>query len=1052
MDLLIRKGSLLLALALVTSLTASGCTDSNPTPIGGNHSANNGDEDLGPADTGGDTDTSDPDAVDDAGEDIEGDTPDTDTPDTDTSDTDTPDTDTSDTDMPDTDTPDMDNGPRGPEIVEISPTTGPVDGGTPMLVLGNYFDEGTEVFLGTRALRDVQVLNSNQLIGRTPPGTVGPVDVKVVGDLGDDVIAGGFTYFEPLRVDTVSPNRGATTGGEVILVRGGGFSPRTLVTVGGRSAIEVEFLDARTLQVTTPPGEAGRVDVRLTDRNSSAQLAGGFRYYTPVEIERVFPGAGPVSGGTPVTIYGAGFDDETTLRFGDIDVDATFVSATELTVNTPPGPAGFVNITVTNDNGVSGLIDGYLYLAPGNNEVTVRGVVPDAGPASGGQIVTVVGENLGGRNLSVTFDGEGLTVLDQSDTTIVGRAPAGAVGSVDVQVSTADGTSTLRDGYEYLPSVEVDSIDPASGPVAGGTEVTITGSGFTQRSVVLFGPLRAQVTEATETSLTVITPSGALGLTDVTVRVGNLTTIVPDGFEYTQTINIFGLNPAQGSIAGGTFVIIRGEGFAAAPESVRFGTTPASEIAFIDNSTLSVRSPAGREGAVDVTVSFGDNDVRAPNRFIYFNPGTRFGGAWGQEISGAVNVSVFSSGGGPIENAYVTLSIQRDSRYAGFTNAGGQVTFSGADLFGRQSVTAIAAGYSSATVESFNAENITVFLSPLDGNGAPPGGPPSGTITGYISGVEKIGDPGPNEFELALCETTRPSPFRGNPPTGNGNVVLGNGEYTLISRVGDLAVVCVAGLFNNLTEEFRPLFMGVRRYLFVSAGQTYNVDIEVDIPLNNPLTFKVQNAPRGEPGPNMNEVIPLLDFGFEGVFGGLDTAVGDAEFVTAEHQPHLEGVLEDLSFFVYGGAWTNRRGPYSLAILRSVSETDRVIELPPLLGVPIAENPRDGGRVVNNYVELNPNSNIQPDFYFINIELFDRTPVWDVVLPGNQPFFQLPEFPDFRDLPEDERPAPYVAGPLAMYITSARAIEFDYDNFEYNDFGLDNWEVFTSTAWVIQLR
>jgi len=84
--------------------------------------------------------------------------------------------------------------------------------------------------------------------------------------------------------------------------------------------------------------------------------------------------------------------------------------------------------------------------------------------------------------------------------------------------------------------------------------------------------------------------------------------------------------------------------------------------------------------------------------------------------------------------------------------------------------------------------------------------------------------------------------------------------------------------------------------------------------------------------------------------------------------------------------------------------------------------------------------------------MFDRTPVWEVVLPGHQPFFQLPEFPDFEELPEDERPAPFVGGPLAMYVTSARAFEFDYDNFEYNDFSLDNWEVFASTAWVIQLR
>jgi hypothetical protein len=122
------------------------------------------------------------------------------------------------------------------------------------------------------------------------------------------------------------------------------------------------------------------------------------------------------------------------------------------------------------------------------------------------------------------------------------------------------------------------------------------------------------------------------------------------------------------------------------------------------------------------------------------------------------------------------------------------------------------------------------------------------------------------------------------------------------------------------------------------------------------------------------------------------------------------------------------------------------------LGVPTPLNPPDGGRVVNNYIEFSPNSPVEPDFYYIEIEQLDRTPVWTVILPGNEPFFQLPELPDFRELPRDERPQPYVGGALLMNVTSAKAFNFDYDNFEYNDFGLDNWESFTATGWVIQLR
>jgi hypothetical protein len=939
---------------------------------------------------------------------------------------------------------------RPPTLLELTPTRGAVAGGTSVLVLGDGFTEDTEVFFATRRLQQVEVISETQILGRTPPGAVGEVDVKVVTEFGDDEIVRGFSYFEPLSVTRVSPFRTPTSGGDVMLVTGSGFSEETLVTVGGRAAIDVDFVDTNTLQIVTPPGEVGRQDVRLTDRNSSALLAGGVVYYQPVEVDRLFPSAGTIEGGNEVTLFGAGFDEETAVRFGEIEIDSTFVDEGQIRVEAPPGVVGFVNITVVNDNGIAGLLEGYYYYERNDDELQVFGIGPASGPAEGGQQVTIVGQNLDGPGLAITLNGNALSIDRVSGDSVLGTTPAGEVGVADLVVSTNAGTVTLENAYQYLPTLAIDSVTPDNGNVSGGDELTIAGSGFNDESIVFFGPQRATILSVEADLIVVLAPPGTVGAVDLEVRDSSQTAVLEEGYTYTQQVNIFGMTPTKGSISGGTFLVFRGQGFTSLPE-VSFGINEATNVALLDSSTLTVRTPPGREGAVDVTLVFGDVEIRAPERYTYFNPGSRFGGVWGDSIQGAVNVSVYSTAGSAIENAYVTLSVDRNSPYRGFTNAVGQVTFSGPALTGRQNVTAVAAGFSSATVQSFNAENATVFLSPLDGQGAPPGGPPLGTITGVISGVEKVGDPGPNEYELAIVQTTQVSPFRSNPPTGNGNVVLGNGRYTLQSRVGDVAVIVYAGLFNNLTEEFRPLYMGIRRYLFVSQGETYDIDLEADIPLNAPITFKVTNAPRGTPGPNGNLVIPHLDLGFEGTFGGIDVAEGDSEFVTAEHQPALEGILDDASFFVLGGAWTNGRSPYSLAIMENVVP-DGVVELPSLLGVPSPLNPTDGGRVINNYVEFSPNSVELPDFYLVSIEKLDRTPVWDVFLPGNEPYFQLPEFPDFGDLPIDERPAPFVDGMLVLSVTSARAIEFDYDNFEYNDFGLNNWEVFTSNAWLLQLR
>jgi hypothetical protein len=64
----------------------------------------------------------------------------------------------------------------------------------------------------------------------------------------------------------------------------------------------------------------------------------------------------------------------------------------------------------------------------------------------------------------------------------------------------------------------VTAIDPASGTTAGGTSVTITGTGFTSGPTVTFGSNPAtNVTVVSSTSLTATTPAGTAGAATVSV-------------------------------------------------------------------------------------------------------------------------------------------------------------------------------------------------------------------------------------------------------------------------------------------------------------------------------------------------------------------------------------------------------------------------------------------------------------------------------------------------------------------------------------------------------
>jgi hypothetical protein len=85
----------------------------------------------------------------------------------------------------------------------------------------------------------------------------------------------------------------------------------------------------------------------------------------------------------------------------------------------------------------------------------------------------------------------------------------------------------------------VSSVEPSSGPIAGGTQVTINGSDFTDASVVSFG--NAPVTTFTvesEGRITATSPPGAPGAADVAVTtpLGLSPSTSADRFQYTACL------------------------------------------------------------------------------------------------------------------------------------------------------------------------------------------------------------------------------------------------------------------------------------------------------------------------------------------------------------------------------------------------------------------------------------------------------------------------------------------------------------------------------------
>ncbi|HEY0805275.1 MAG TPA: IPT/TIG domain-containing protein, partial [Pseudonocardiaceae bacterium] len=126
-----------------------------------------------------------------------------------------------------------------------------------------------------------------------------------------------------------------------------------------------------------------------------------------------------------------------------------------------------------------------------------------------------------------------------TDTSLTTTTPAGTAGAVDVTVVTDGGTSAKSDGdkYTYLTRPTVTALTPTTGPAAGGTVVTVTGTNLASTTSVTFGGAPGTtLTGVTATSLTITSPPGAKGAVHVVVH----TTLAGDSTQSTADLFTYG--------------------------------------------------------------------------------------------------------------------------------------------------------------------------------------------------------------------------------------------------------------------------------------------------------------------------------------------------------------------------------------------------------------------------------------------------------------------------------------------------------------------------------
>lgn len=183
----------------------------------------------------------------------------------------------------------------------------------------------------------------------------------------------------------------------------------------------------------------------------------------PFGIDGLFPSHGPFTGGTRANLSGRGFSPKLRVWFGDVELDASRIFASDPTraaVMTPAGNPGPVDVRIRDDVTAKERVlkQGFVYDA--------FVVAPDSGATSGGTRISITGSGTTWvTGASVTVGGKpcGDVVVD-APTHILCSTPGGTPGAKDVVVRSPGAADIqVRDAFTYS-----DSPDGYRGGLSGG--------------------------------------------------------------------------------------------------------------------------------------------------------------------------------------------------------------------------------------------------------------------------------------------------------------------------------------------------------------------------------------------------------------------------------------------------------------------------------------------------------------------------------------------------------------------------------------------------------
>jgi outer membrane protein assembly factor BamB len=164
---------------------------------------------------------------------------------------------------------------EAPSVTAVSPTKGPVSGGTTVTVTGTSLTGATAVRFGSVSAKSFTVTSPTSITAVSPPESAGVVDITVTTPSGTSATSSKDHFKFTPTVTKLSPTSGSVSGGTSVTITGTGFALGTTATIihfGTAKASTVNCTSKTSCTVTAPSHEAGTVHVKATVNKVSSPI------------------------------------------------------------------------------------------------------------------------------------------------------------------------------------------------------------------------------------------------------------------------------------------------------------------------------------------------------------------------------------------------------------------------------------------------------------------------------------------------------------------------------------------------------------------------------------------------------------------------------------------------------------------------------------------------------------------------------------------------------------------------------------------------------------